>query len=312
MEQFLMDVLKGLQSTPKYLNSKYFYDKKGDELFQQIMATAEYYPTNCEMEIFTSKKKEMADAVLARHSQLQLVELGPGDAVKSIHLIRELFEREALKIYSPIDISGNIIELLQKKISSQIPGLPVEGLNGEYFDMLKKLNQRSLHHKLVLFLGGNIGNFKSTEMIQFGKKLYESLSKDDLLLIGFDLKKNPQKILNAYNDAAGITRLFNLNLLHRINRELYGDFEVDQFEHYATYDPDSGSCNSFLVSLKDQDVSIGNTMVHFEKDETIFMEISQKYTLQQINEAAEECGFEALDHFFDSKKYFVDVLWRRK
>ena len=128
-------------------------------------------------------------------------------------------------------------------------------------------------------------------------------------MIGFDLKKNPKKILAAYNDKEGLTTEFNLNLLKRMNRELNADFKLYSFEHYATYDPDSGACKSFLVSLQSQNICVGGTLIPFEKDETVFMEISQKYSVLQIDEIAVQCGFTPVAHFFDEKRYFVDVLW---
>jgi uncharacterized SAM-dependent methyltransferase len=130
-------------------------------------------------------------------------------------------------------------------------------------------------------------------------------------LIGFDLKKHPRKIRNAYDDAQGFTRQFNLNLLSRINRELNANFDTEQFDHYASYDPDNGACKSYLVSLAMQDICIGdNNLIHFEKDETIFMEISQKYSIEVINKTAMESGFTPIAYFFDSNKYFTDVIWR--
>jgi dimethylhistidine N-methyltransferase len=310
MNQFLKDVLKGLQASPKYLDSKYFYDKKGDELFQKIMASDEYYLTNSEMEIFLHQSKEIIDSVLSDEDTFDVIEFGPGDAVKSMHLVKELLERKAIAVYFPIDISKNIIGLLNQKLSKQLPDLKVHGLHGEYLHMLAQTNKLSKNKKLVLFLGANIGNFKFREMPGFCKELNGMLSKGDLILIGFDLKKNPKKILAAYNDKKGFTSEFNLNLLARINKELNADFNVNSFEHYATYDPDSGACKSFLVSLMTQDVYIDGTSIHFEKDETIFMEISQKYSVAQIDEIALQCGFTAVAYFFDKKKYFVDVLWK--
>lgn len=310
MNQFLKDVLKGLQASPKYLNSKYFYDKKGDELFQKIMASDEYYLTKSEMEIFLHQSKEMADSILLEEDTFDVIEFGPGDAVKSMHLVKELLKRKAIATYYPIDISGNIIDLLDNKLSKQLPDLKVHGLHGEYLPMLGQTNLLSKNKKLVLFLGANIGNFKFREMPGFCKELNGMLSKGDLILIGFDLKKNPKKILAAYNDKEGLTREFNLNLLTRINKELSADFNVNSFEHYATYDPDSGACKSFLVSLKTQDVYIDKTPIHLEKDETIFMEISQKYSIAQIDEIALQCEFIPVAYFFDREKYFVDVLWK--
>jgi L-histidine Nalpha-methyltransferase len=310
MNQFLKDVLKGLQASPKYLNSKYFYDKKGDELFQKIMASDEYYLTNSEMDIFLRQSKEIADSILLEEDTLDVIEFGPGDAVKSMHLVKELLKRKAIAVYFPIDISENIIGLLNQKLSKQLPDLKVHGLHGEYLHMLAQTHKLSKNKKLVLFLGANIGNFKFQEMPGFCKELNGMLSKGDSILIGFDLKKNPKKILAAYNDKEGLTSEFNLNLLTRINKELSADFNVNSFEHYATYDPDSGACKSFLVSLMTQNIYIDGTPIHFEKNETIFMEISQKYSVGQIDEIALQCGFTPMAYFFDKEKYFVDVLWR--
>ena len=310
MNQFLKDVLKGLQASPKYLNSKYFYDKKGDELFQKIMASEDYYLTNCEMEIFSKQTADIADAVLRNDPVLDVIEFGAGDATKSVFLLKELVKRNAINTYFPIDISKNIIDFLEKKLPGQLPQLNIHGLNGEYLEMLAQTNNFSTKRKLVLFLGANIGNFKFNEMPVFCKKLRGLLSPNDMVLIGFDLKKSPKKILAAYNDREGFTTQFNLNLLTRINNELNGNFDLKNFEHYATYDPESGACKSYLVSLKKQEVVIENEAIDFDKNEIIFMEISQKYSIGQIDETALSCGFAPYDCFFDSKKYFVDVVWK--
>jgi len=311
MTQFLQDILKGLQVSPKYLDSKYFYNKKGDELFQQIMALDEYYLTNSEMEILQNQKKEIANAVAPYASQVEVIEFGPGDATKSIYLLQELHNRNGLLKYFPIDISKNVIDKLQSDLPGRIPGLNLLGINGEYFESLAQL-KNSKNKKLLLFLGANIGNFKFNEVIPFCKKLHDLLNPGDLVLIGFDLKKDPRKILAAYNDAQGITAQFNLNLLRRINEELDGNFDMDAFEHYASYDPGTGAAKSYLVSMKEQEVLIHDTTIHFAKDETIFMEISQKYSVEEIYELCNETGFEQAGIFFDQKRYFADVLWLRQ
>ena len=132
-----------------------------------------------------------------------------------------------------------------------------------------------------------------------------------MVLLGIDLVKNPARILAAYNDSEGYTREFNLNLLTRINRELNGNFNKNAFEHFATYDPLTGACRSFLVSIRDQQVCFGNNMViNFAKDEVIFMEISQKYTVEETDEIASQSGFEPMAHFFDKNKWFTDVIWK--
>ena len=311
MHHFLQDVLKGLQSSPKYLDSKYFYDKKGDALFQKIMASGEYYLTNSEKEIFSKQTAQIAETVLNGTNDLDVIEFGSGDATKSIHLLKELAERKAIHTYFPIDISENIILLLNKTLSKKLPHVTIHGLHGEYLEMLSETKKLSAKRKLILLLGANIGNFKFNEMPVFCKKLRSLLDDGDMVLIGFDLKKNPAKILAAYNDKGGLTKRFNLNLLKRINKELHANFKLKNFGHYATYDPADGACKSYLVSMKQQEVSIcKKTVIPFEKNECIFMEISQKYDQSQVTKIALECGFEPVGNFFDKKKYFVDVIWK--
>ncbi|MDB5114864.1 MAG: egtD [Mucilaginibacter sp.] len=306
---FYDDVIKGLKASPKRLNSKYFYDAVGDKLFQELMDCPEYYPTNCELEIFSEKTAQLAAAIIADGDAFDLIELGAGDAMKSTYLLKYLLEQKANFKYLPIDISGNVINYLNVKLPITLPGLQITGLNGEYFEMLKKAASLSDRRKVVLFLGSNIGNMPVNEAADFCKELRNHLNPGDMILIGFDLKKSPKTILAAYNDSEGITKRFNLNLLERINRELNADFNISQFDHYAMYDPESGACKSYLVSLEDQLVTIGKETIRFIKDEYIYMEISQKFTIMQTDQMAENTGFKPIDRFFDSKKWFVDTVW---
>lgn len=312
MEKFLSDVLAGLNSKPKYLQSKYFYDAAGDRLFQKIMQSDDYYLTNCEMEILENQKEEIAGNICRISSRVDVVEFGPGDAVKSIHLIRELNTQQCIGKYFPIDISGNIIQLLEKKFSSEIPNLTLRGFEGEYFAQLWEVNQISSHRKLVIFLGGNIGNYLPENMMKICRQLNEGLAVGDLALIGFDLKKDPATILAAYNDHEGWTAKFNLNLLERINRELDADFDVAAFKHFSTYDPIAGACKSYLISRREQDIHLSDNTIHFIKNEPIFMEVSQKYRPEEIATAARESGFEQLEVFTDKRSFFADVLWQKK
>lgn len=310
MNQFLKEVLDDLSRTPKTLNSKYFYDEKGDKLFQEIMDCAEYYPTNCEMEIFRERTKDLAITLKNGFNTFDLVEMGAGDATKSSYLLKELIDLKVDFTYMPIDISSTMINHLEQTLPEKIQGLKVQGLNGEYFEMLEKANQISDRKKVVLMLGGNIGNETPENALAFCRKIRSSLQTGDLVMIGFDLKKNPRIILAAYNDAAGYTRDFNLNLLYRINNELGGDFDIQQFEHYATYDPANGACKSYLVSKIKQEVNISGRTFDFEKDEFIYMEISQKYSVKEAEDMATESGFNTVKHFYDHKKWFVDTVWQ--
>lgn len=309
-QQFYNDVMAGLQTSPKYMQSKYFYDTAGDKLFQDIMNCDEYYPTNCEMEIFAEQTEDLANAILAGGDGFDLIELGAGDATKSSYLLQHLLDKKVDFTYLPIDISDHVIDYLNSTLPVTLPGLKIDGLNGDYFDMLKKAAAKSNRRKVVLFLGSNVGNMPISSAEKFCSELRDHLSPGDMALIGIDLKKNPKIILAAYNDKGGITKRFNLNLLQRINRELDADFDLSQFDHYPTYDPETGSCKSYLISLTDQTVKInGGEPIHFLNNEHIFMEISQKYTVSQADRLAKTAGFKTDGHFYDKKQWFLDVIW---
>ncbi|MBL0745337.1 L-histidine N(alpha)-methyltransferase [Chryseolinea lacunae] len=308
--EFYTDVVSGLTASPKALKSKYFYDAEGDALFQRIMQCPEYYLTDCELEILSHQTDAIASAIQASTDAFNVVELGPGDASKSSYLLKELLNRDVDYTYMPIDISHNVLSLLQTTLPEQLPGLRMQGFEGDYLEMLKETEQKG-RRRLVMFMGSSIGNVPPQGAVAFCRELYNHLLPGDVMLIGFDLKKNPMVILDAYNDSQGITRAFNLNLLKRINRELGGDFNLDHFAHYPTYDPHTGSCKSYLVSRRQQQVHIGPNAIRFAEGEPVFMEISQKYSLEEIDNLAVESGFVPLQHFVDSKRWFVDVLWQR-
>jgi L-histidine Nalpha-methyltransferase len=308
---FYNDIIDGLRAENKYLSSKYFYDEAGDKIFQQIMASPEYYPTRCEMEIMQQQSGEMARLFTNYSPSFDLVELGPGDATKSWFLLRELQKKHAVFTYYPIDISANVISWLENRLPVNLPGVRLHGLNGEYLEKMQQVKTFSPNPKIVLFMGANIGNMSVPQAIHFCRQLHDSMQPGDLLLIGFDLKKNPRTILDAYNDRQGFTRDFNLNLLTRINRELGADFDRELFEHYPVYDPGTGACKSYLVSRAEQEVHLGDKTITFKENEAIYMEISQKYALEETENMAAQSGFEPVHTFMDSKRWFADVLWQR-
>lgn len=308
---FYKEVLDGLLAENKYLPSKYFYDETGDKIFQQIMACPEYYLTRCEMDIMQHQSPAMARQFVEQGTPFDLVELGPGDATKSWFLLRELQRISAHFTYYPIDISSNVIGWLEDRLPVTLPGLHFQGLNGEYLEKLKQVNSFSANRKIVLFMGANIGNMTLQQASLFCRQLHDRMRPGDLLVIGFDLKKHPRTILDAYNDRQGITRSFNLNLLRRINRELDADFDPEQFEHYPVYDPSTGSCKSYLISRRDQEVHIEDKTISFRENEPVYMEISQKYNMPEIDRLAIRSGFQPMHTFYDQKRWFADVLWHR-
>jgi L-histidine N-alpha-methyltransferase len=309
-EAFVRDVLIGLSGMPKRIPSKYFYDARGSHLFQQITELPEYYLTRCEFEIVDAHKNSIAE--IMKSEAYNLVELGPGDARKSRVLIDHLVEKGIDFRYVPIDISSAALEGLVENMQSDFPNLTVHGLVSEYFNALNWLKNFNHRKNLVLFLGSNIGNFNREASRVFLHSLWNSLSTGDYVLIGFDLKKDIEILLKAYNDTKGITREFNLNLLRRINEELSGDFDPGKFQHYAGYNVFSGAMESYLVSRENQVVKIQEIgqSFSFEPWEPIHTEYSYKYLESDITRLAEDTGFLLLEQFFDSKKYFTDVLWR--
>jgi dimethylhistidine N-methyltransferase len=311
---FCKDVVEGLRADMKFLQSKYFYDAMGDRLFQRIMDSPEYYLFNCELEIFSTRTADLASLILQQEGSFDLIELGPGDCTKSGYLLQHLVKANADFTYMPIDISASIIRYLETELPQRIPGIKITSLEGEYNDMLTKAAAITGNRKVILFLGSNLGNMTPEQALAFSRKIRSHLQPGDLALIGLDLKKDPRKVLAAYNDKEGITRQFNLNLLKRINSELKANFDVSKFEHYPTYDPATGSCKSYLVSLEEQSVCLiaGNNLevINFKKGESIYMELSQKYTIEEIERMAQQAGFSIAGSFYDSKGWFVDACWK--
>lgn len=309
-QQFAQDVLDGLNSIPKTLPSKYFYDKKGDELFQQIMALDEYYLTRAEYEVFDKNKEALKETFLDGVDKFNLIEFGAGDGYKTKVLLRHFLEAAVDFQYMPIDISGNVLNQLETDLRSEFEDLQVRTIQNDYFKALDRIGQ-SPNRSVVLFLGSNIGNFSGEEAISFLKELYGRLKKNDLLLIGFDLKKDPKVILDAYNDNQGVTKAFNMNLLDRINKELDANFDLSGFIHYPVYNPLTGTTKSFLVSTASQTVEILDAAIHFDAWEAIHTEVSQKFSISDIKSLAEASGFTVVHDFFDSKNYFANSVWKK-
>ena len=312
-QEFAADVREGLTASQKFLPSKYLYDKKGDAIFQEIMAMPSYYPTRSEHEIFSTHKEEILRYFGTGGKEFQLIEFGAGDGTKTKVLLQYFWEQSSGLTYVPIDISANIVQELTADLKETLPGLKVQGICNDYFKAFNELSSAEdpTMRKVVLFLGANIGNFDQAESIDFLQRIAHHLSPADLLMVGFDLKKDPQRILDAYFDKEGITKSFKLNLLQRINRELGADFKPETFQYFPIYHPAEGSILSYLVSTVEQEVHIEaiDCRVHFDAWETIYMERSQKYSEKDIHQLAEKAGFEVVRNFFDTQHNFTDSLW---
>ena len=311
IERFAEDVREGLSSEPKYLHSKYFYDEVGDNLFQQIMELEEYYLTDCEAQIFENNKDEILDCFSDDGGVFDLIEFGAGDGLKTKILLNHFVDNNVNFNYIPIDISESVLDSLTEDLNNTLPDLVNKPICDDYFHALEELNKLDYNKKVILFLGSNIGNFRGDNAIPFLKHLGADMSNKDQLFIGFDLMKDPRVILDAYNDKEGITAEFNFNLLDRINNELGGNFQRENFSHYPSYNPITGETKSYLISLKHQTVRLEklSQSFTFEKWEPVFTEISQKYSLRDIDHLANHSGFKVEKNFFDNKSYFADSLW---
>ncbi len=313
MSEIAFDTLQGLSANPKFLLPKYFYDNTGSSIFQEIMKMPEYYLTNCELEIFASHKKRFADEFMVEAQAFNLVELGPGDGLKTKILLRFLVENGANFKFVPIDISEKANDDLNENLKREIPLLTVEPKTGDYFQVIKTITRDPAVRQVILVLGSNIGNLNDKEITLFLNSLSGFTQTGDQVLIGFDMKKSPEVIMNAYNDPHGLTRKFNLNHLTRINRELHADFDLRTFEHHTEYNPYTGIVKSFLVSVVEQKVFVGalDQSYTFKRWEPIFMELSRKFELKNIETLASSHGFKVDHHFTDHRKYFVDSLWTK-
>ena len=308
--EFAIDVDMGFSDKKKFLSSKYFYDDKGSLLFQQIMELPEYYLTRAEMNVFQTKSLDILDKIDS--SNLNIIELGAGDGLKTIEFLRHLTEAKANVTYYPIDISQEAVNQLIKKVRDNLPDLKLKPLVGDYFKELHDIPSSNAK-KVVLFLGANIGNYRHQKAVDLLRLIKEDLCQGDMLLLGIDIKKSPNLIARAYNDTEGITKAFNLNLLTRINTELGGDININNFDFYSHYNPQTGDIESFLVSLEKQDVFLEacDKTYHFAKNELIFTELSKKYDAQEIEELATHAGFKCIAQFHDKNDYFADCLFEK-
>ena len=311
--QFHKDVYKGLTDFPKHLSSKYFYDEKGDKLFQEIMDMPEYYLTNSEYKILDKFKDEICRAFFKDSKGFDLIELGAGDGKKTKILLRQLAAEEIPFQYVPIDISQNALNELEESISNELPSVNVMPLQGTYFETLEQLCTMQHKRKVIMFLGSNIGNLLHPQAVEFLMSIQELMNEDDLFFIGFDQKKDPQTILNAYNDAAGITERFNKNLLARINSELGANFDLDKFIHWEVYDPETGTAKSYLVSKENQTIHIKglDLTVTFNAWETIHTEISQKYDDNIVSWLADKAGMQISRIFTDENKFYKNYILKK-
>jgi dimethylhistidine N-methyltransferase len=297
---FAADVVGGLQTTPKRVPAKYFYDAEGSALFERITDLPEYYPTRCEMKILREYAADIAELI---PQGAALVEFGSGSSKKA----RILLRAAALKLaaYVPVDICGEMIEQEAAELRPDFPHLKVLPVTADITqDFALPAEAKAAPLRVGFFPGSTIGNFEPHEAAGFLHHAGKILGAGARLIVGVDLIK-PTEVLNAaYNDAAGVTAKFNLNLLARINRELGGDFKLDCFEHHAFYNRERHRVEMHLASLKRQRARVAGETFEFRAGETIHTENSYKYSIEKLTALARGAGWRTLKVWTDPRNYF--------
>lgn len=298
-KQFLTEVLEGLQKPQKEISSKYLYDKRGASLFERISRLREYYIPRIEASIMRDNIGDIAKLIGPR---ALIIEYGAGDCKKIRFLLDHLEEPVT---FMPIDISQAQLKRVTSRLGLDYPDLDIIPVCADYTCNLELPRTNSVFlHRVIFFPGSTISNFAPVDAVDFLRHMASKLDVDDVLLIGVDLKKDENVLYNAYNDSKGVTAEFNLNLLKRINRELNGDFELSQFQHYAPYNNKKGCIEMYLVSLKEQMVHLGNVDIYFKKGETIWTESSYKYSIDSFSEMASRAGLTVERVLTDTRRWF--------
>ena len=297
---FLAEVILGLRGPVKSLPCKYFYDEVGSKLFDSICESPEYYPTRTELRLMKDAAQEIATAI---GSNVDLIEYGSG-ASKKVRYILDALEMPAS--YVAVDISREFLVKASQSVAQDYPGIAVHAVCADFtkpFELPNDLGTKS-KRSVGYFPGSTIGNFTRPEAKDFLEACVKTLGPGGGMLVGVDLKKDPVTLEAAYNDAAGITKAFNLNILSHINRELSGNFDLQSFCHVAFYNKELGRIEMHLESSKKQCVTVSGTKFYFEPGERIHTENSYKYEIDEFQTLASSAGFVPSKVWTDDNELF--------
>lgn len=300
------DVLAGLSGAPKRLPSKYFYDKRGSELFEEITRQPEYYLTHIELALLEASGVEIAEVVGPR---AHVVEYGSGSGRKTRLLLDALDDPVA---YTPIEISRTALMASVERLDREFDDIEVLPVCADFTQPVPLPRpERDAEHALVFFPGSTLGNFGDAEAVKLMCSMRETMGDRGGALIGIDLQKSPDIIEAAYNDAAGVTAAFTLNLLPRLNRDIGSDFDVSGFEHRAAYSRETGRIETFLVSRLAQTVHVEGRTFEFADGEAMQVEQSQKYTDDTLAALAARADLKIVQGWNDPKDWFGLRLLQR-
>ena len=304
-DEFSLSVIEGLSKTRKTLPCRYFYDARGSELFEEITRLPEYYPTRTETGILAEYAAEITDGI---GDGGLLVEFGSGSSLKTEILLDRIAERIA---YVPIDVSEAALADAKARLARRYPHLDVRTIVADFSGFVALPDDLASRRKTGFFPGSTLGNLAPKDARHLLAGFGRVLGDGGRLIIGIDLKKDPRTLVSAYNDAAGVTAAFNLNLLLRINRELGNTFDERAFRHEAIYDPREGRIEMHLVSKRDQEVELCGRRFNFRNGESIHTENSYKYTIEQFRELACAAGWQPQRVWTDAAAQFSvhELVW---
>jgi dimethylhistidine N-methyltransferase len=298
-EEFRQAVLDGLSAVPRAIPAKFLYDERGSALFDEICELPEYYLTRTETEIL---RRHAADIAQRAGPGRALIEFGSGSSVKSRLLIEALSE---LALYAPIDISRQHLDATAARLRRDYPELNVLPVCADFMKPVPPIETAA--RRLGFFPGSTIGNLTPAEATVFLRHTRELLGDDGALVLGVDLKKDPQRLHDAYNDSAGVTAAFTLNLLRRMNRELQATFDLSAFAHEAFYDEAEGRIEIYFRSLREQSVTVAGKRFAFAEGERIHTEYSYKYDTADLSTLAASGGFRVAETWTDTERLFAVV-----
>ena len=295
----LQEIIAGLHQPEKMISPKYFYDERGSLLFEKITTLPEYYPTETELGIMRANIDEITALVGA---QASLIEFGSGSSLKTRILLGHL---DDLAVYVPVDISEELLLESAQKMRDEFPETEIIPVVADFTRQFALPNPTIMPKRnIVYFPGSTIGNFTHDAALELLKVMHHEAGTGGALLIGVDLQKDPAIIERAYNDSAGVTAKFNVNMLRHLNREFESDFDLDAWSHEALYDRDEGRVEIRLISSRDQTVKIGNEAIRVIAGEGILTEYSHKYTLEGFAAMAESVGFRVAKVWTDPNDLF--------
>jgi len=310
--ELIREVQDGLRSRPRSLQPWMLYDERGSKLFEQITALPEYYPARIERSLLERYADSIVASACGRSQTLRIVELGAGSASKTCLLLAAAERMRVRVIYVPLDVSADALDMACRNIERAFPRVPVEPLVVNYVTTPPQFKAFA-GSTLALYLGSSIGNFSPTESRTILRNLGSQLDEKDTVLLGTDLAKDEATMIQAYDDKAGVTAAFNLNLLNRLNRELNADFNLDGFKHCARWDPIQSRIEMHLESTRCQDVQVpaAGLEFHLGCGETIHTENSYKFTDETLSSLLLDSGFEIGTIWEDKHRWYQLTLSRK-